>query len=108
VVIGVVLAASHFHQWLEHWTSTFFEQSYDSIFKGVAAEIGRQQGDPLSPKFRDALHSEVKGSVRKQLASNFEGDRSRFKLYELYLILGGTFLNGFGDYVVCLFKTCSS
>jgi hypothetical protein len=108
VIIGVILAASRFHQWLEHWTSTFFERNYDSVFKDVAAEIGKQQGDPLSPEFRDALRSGVKERVQKRLVAKFEADRTRFKLYELYLIVGGTFLNGFGDYLVCLFKTCSS
>ena len=108
VIIGVVLAASRFHQWLEYWTSTFFERNYDSLFGDVAAEIGKQQGDPLAPELRHALRSRVKRGIQKQLMAKFEGDRTRFRLYELYLIIGGTFLNGFGDYLVCLFKTCSS
>lgn len=108
VIIGVILATSRVHQWLERWTSAFFERNYDSLFKDVAAAIGRQQGDPLSSEVTHALAARVKADVHKQLASKFERDRGHFKLYEFYLIIGGTFLNGFGDYFVCLFKTCSS
>jgi hypothetical protein len=65
VVIGVILATSRVHRWLERWTSAFFERSYDSSFRGVAAKIGRQQGDPLPAEVRNALYSEVRGDIRK-------------------------------------------
>jgi hypothetical protein len=104
VIIGIVVAVSRIPEWLERKAASFVDN--DALYKDVAAIVGREQGEPFSRQQRDELDSILKTHGPKYVASKVESTQGRLKVYEIYLVVGGTFLNGFGDYVVCLLKNC--
>jgi len=106
IIIGVSVAASRFHEWLQKKADEFIEANYKAVFNDVVESIEKEKSIKLSEQERDRLNSELKSHVHKGLASVIEDDKRRVKLYEIYLVIGGTFLNGFGDYFVCMLRTC--
>jgi hypothetical protein len=108
VIIGIVSAVSGFPEWLYGTVVGSIPQSTkDEMAKEIAAIVGRDLlGEPLSPRQREWLDSYGKARFPKVVTSMVEGTKRRLKLYEIYLVVGGTFLHGWGDYVVCLLKNC--
>ena len=105
VIIGIVAAVSRFPEWLERKVHSSID--YNELSKDVAAKFAREVlGQPLSRQQRDEVDSITKSYAPKHLASVVEATKRRLKVYEIYLVVGGTFINGFGDYVVCLLKNC--
>jgi hypothetical protein len=106
VIIGVV----ELSRWLPEWLMRKVQSSldYDEAIKYVAARFARENlGEPLSREQRDELESIVRSHVPEHFAKAISTAKRRMKSYELYLFIGGgTFLHGWGDYVVCLLKHC--
>lgn len=114
IIIGVLLAASRFHEWVAQQVITRMEKNPDE-FSLLALDIHEKQtGTHLSEEERIKFLSMVKEQLTKNLASEewfvkhigsiVEPAKQRIKLWEIYLVVAGTFLNGFGDYIVSLWK----
>lgn len=105
VIIGVVVAVSRFPEWLGRKIHSSID--YNELSKNVAAKFAREElGQLLSPQQRDKIDCITKSDAPEHLTSMVEATKRRLKVYEIYLVVGGTFINGFGDYVVCLLKQC--
>lgn len=107
VVIGVLLAASRLHDWLQKKSATFVDDNFNVVFEGVTAIIAKTRGKNLAVPLRDDLQSTLKNEIHECMTSIFEAGRARSNLFEIYFVVVGTLLNGFGDYGVCLFKICN-
>jgi ABC-type nickel/cobalt efflux system permease component RcnA len=105
IIIGVAVAATRFHEWLQSKANDFIEENYNSIFNDTAESIEKEGGITLSEQDRDRLHSKLKTHVQQHLAAVVEQDKRRVSLYEIYLVIAGTFINGFGDYAIAMIKT---
>lgn len=115
IIIGVLLAASRFHEWVAQKVIDSVEKNPE-VFSLSALDIHEKQtGTPLSEEERTEFLSMVKEQLARNLSSQkwrvtyigsvVEPARQRLKLWEIYLVVGGTFLNGFGDYIVSLLKS---
>ncbi|MCK4155511.1 hypothetical protein [Ralstonia pseudosolanacearum] len=103
-IIGVLLAASRFHEWIKVVANNFVDRNIDGASAFVMDYIKIEHGKDISGDTLNNLRSYVKSELKEMIASLIEDDKKRFKLYELYLVIFGTFLNGFGDYLICLAK----
>ena len=63
------------------------------------------EAGPLSAERRNAIMAEVRTETLAKLDLIFEQDKKRIKNLEVILIILGTFLNGFGDYIVGVLKS---
>ena len=106
-VIGVLLAASRLHDWLQQKSVTFVDDNFNIVFEGVSAIMAKAQGKYPSVPLRDERQSKLKQEIHEHMASIFEAGRVRSSYYEIYFVVIGTLFNGFGDYGVCLFKLCN-
>ncbi len=104
VIIGVLLAASRFHEWVRSKVSKFIDDDFDSIAKSAIGAVEREAG-PLDAERRSTIMAEVRAETFAELDQIFEQDKKRIKNLEVGLVVLGTFLNGFGDYVVGLLKS---
>jgi hypothetical protein len=114
IIIGVLLAASRFHEWVAQKVIDSIEKSPEEFSLQALDIHEKQTGTPLSDEERTKFLSMIKeqlignlGSQQwrvKHIGSVVEPARRRLKLWEIYLVVGGTFLNGFGDYIVSLLK----
>ena len=84
------------------------DDNYSKIFNEAAETLERERAEILPQEQRDELHVKLKPAIHRAMASFTEGRKRVFKLYEIYLVVLGTFLNGFGDYVVCQLKNCGT
>ena len=104
VIVGVLLAASRFHEWVRAKVATFIEQNYDSIIQSAINTVERDSA-PLTGERRSAILAEVQAETLAELDDIFDGDKRRIKNLEVILVILGTFLNGFGDYLISLLKS---
>jgi hypothetical protein len=104
VITGVLLAASRVHEWVRSKVSDYIDKDFDSIAKKAIGAVGHEVG-PLSDEQRNAIMAEVRDETLAELDEIFEQDKRRIKNLEVILVILGTFLNGFGDYVVGLLKS---
>jgi hypothetical protein len=104
VIIGVLLAASRFHEWVRSKVSNFIDQDFDAIAKSAVGAIERETG-ALSDERRSHIIEEVRAETLAELDQIFEQDKRRIKNLEVALVVLGTFLNGLGDYVIGLLKS---
>ncbi len=115
IITGVLLAASRFHEWVAQKVIDSLEKSPEE-FTRLALEVREKKtGVPVSDEERVVFLSSIKEQLIgfmisqqwsvKHNNSVYEPSRRRLKLWEIYLVVGGTFLNGFGDYIVALLKS---
>jgi len=104
VIIGVFLAASRFHEWVRSKVSNFIDQDFDSIAKSAICVVEREAG-PLSDERRAIIMAEVRAETLAELDQIFEQDKKRIKNLEVILVVVGTFLSGFGDFMVGVLKS---
>ncbi|GAB2843223.1 hypothetical protein GCM10027277_08260 [Pseudoduganella ginsengisoli] len=103
IIIGVLLAASRFHEWVRSKVSDFIDQDFEVIAKSALCALERETG-PLSDEKRGRIIAEVRAETLADLDQIFEEDKKRIKNLEVILVVFGTLLNGLGDYFVELLK----
>lgn len=103
IIIGVLLAASRFHDWVQQKVKLFVEANYES-FADDALKSVEEETRPLSDTDRRRVKEKMKGMVQKDFARHFEAVRQRMRAWEVCLVVIGTFLNGFGDLLVTLLR----
>jgi hypothetical protein len=107
IIFGVLLAASRFNEWLHAKVTAFIESNYQETFDTAVATLEKDRGEPLPKENRDELHVKLKPAIHREVGALIDERKRVFKLYEIGLVVLGTFLNGFGDYIVCQLKNCS-
>lgn len=103
IIFGVLLAALRFHEWVQEKAIDFFETNYEKISGEVLSTFDKDVGD-FAESDREKIRSTVKDELKKDLSVIIEANKRRLKTWEVYLVVGGTFLNGFGDYIISLLK----
>lgn len=103
IIIGVLLAASRFQDWVQQKVRLFLDANYESLADNALKSV-EMETRPLSDADRRRVKEKMKGMVQKDLADHFEGVRKRMRAWEVCLVVIGTFLNGFGDLLVTLLK----
>jgi len=110
IIVGVLLAASRYHEWLIQRVSEIIDNSPELIFQKALAIVERKKGTPVSDEERNILLENIKEEFKNKeelksyMHSLIEPEKKRLKLWEIYLVVGGTFLNGFGDFIISLIK----
>ena len=110
IIVGVLLAASRFHEWIAQKVSETIEKNPELLFQKVLAIVERKKGVPLSDEERTTALENIKEEYKNKeeltsyMHSLIEPEKKRLKLWEIYLVIGGTFLNGFGDYIISVLK----
>lgn len=109
IIIGVLLAASRFHEWMVQNVSESIQKNPELFFQEALAVSKKQKGAPLTDDERTSVLANIKAYIDKEGLTNYmnsliEPDKKRLKLWEIYLVVGGTFLNGFGDYIISILK----
>lgn len=110
VIIGILLAASRFHEWMAHKVSKSIEKNPDLFFHKVLELYEKRKGAPLTDEERVSMseiikeeHADKEG-IMAFLSSLLEPDKKRLKLWEINIVVVGTFLSGFGDYMISILK----
>jgi hypothetical protein len=101
IIVGVLLAASRFQEWIQSKFMSFFQANFDSSFDDAIAESVLA----LTTEEREELKTEVKPLVHKKISEMVEDSKHRLKAWEVWLVVIGTFLSGFGDFIVSVIKT---
>ena len=106
IVIGVLVAACRFHDRLKEQLSEKAESNHGALFEKVKAKLETELDEPFKPEHVEELRSTIRTTFQTEISSLVETEKRRIKLLEVLLVVGGTLLNGFGDYAVCLLKAC--
>lgn len=104
IIVGVLLAASRFQERVQSKVLGFIETNFDSVAEQSLLTVQSEGGLSLTPEERAQVKVKIKPAIHKHLAEVLEEDRRRIKAWEVWLVVLGTFLNGFGDYVVVQLK----
>jgi hypothetical protein len=107
IVIGVLVAACRFHDRMRAQLSEKAEANQEALYEKVRLELEAELGKPTEHKHDRELRLIVRKRFQSEIETLVETEKQRIKLLEIFLIVGGTLLNGFGDYLVCLLKACS-
>jgi hypothetical protein len=115
IIIGVLLAASRFHEWVAQNVIDSIKKNPEKFSLSMLSIHEKIIGAPLSGEKREEFLSDAKKRIKEgvtnqqwfeaHVSSLVEPHRARLKRWEIYLVIGGTFLNGFGDYIVSLLKS---
>lgn len=126
IIIGVILAVARIQEMYVRRIAESFEKNHDAILQEIERKKGviTQAVDAVTSEERlvlsetervrieEAVKLKLKNTVRDELIDLLNSitiDRKRvFRFYEIWLVIIGTFLNGFGDFLVCLFKSCGT
>lgn len=103
IIVGVLLAASRFHEWVQRKLAAFLETNYDRIADDALRTVEKEMR-PLSDDERDIVKAKMKNKISKESSDIFEADKKRLKAWEVWLVVSGTFLNGFGDALIRLLR----
>lgn len=106
IIVGVMLATSRINELLAAKVVTFTDGNFDLVFAETLASLEQELDEKLPTKRRDDLKASIHKEMVSKMGSLLEERKRLFKLYEVGLVVVGTFLNGFGDWLVCLFKCC--
>lgn len=105
IIIGVILAVNRIHEIYEKRFVELFDKTDEKEFVGsVEQDLER----PLVPEERKDLVGQVRKTLIDQLQTRTTERKRIFRYFEIWLIIVGTFLNGFGDYLVCMFRVCGT
>jgi hypothetical protein len=104
IIVGVILAASRVNEVLSAKVAAFVDGNFDSVFAKTLESLEEELKETLSADRRLDLKSKIRKEMSDKIGSLIEERKRLFKLYEVALLVMGTFLNGFGDWLVCFFK----
>lgn len=102
VVIGVLLVTSRKNEILQKKATDFISVHRDTQFKNVLDEFENQDGTPIAEdraaKLKEQIYSEMNSMVEE-----IYQERARvFKMHEVAIVIVGTLLNGFGEWLMKL------
>lgn len=104
IIVGVLLAASRFQEWVQSKVRGFVEERFESTAEDALLTIQSERELSLSPDENERIKAQLKPAIHKHLAEIFEEDKRRIRAWEVWLVVLGTFLNGFGDFIIVVVK----
>jgi len=104
IIAGVLLGASRFYEWVQQKVQTWISSRFDAVASDAIRTIESEAGRPLSTAKKDEVMRVIRKDLDTEVSGVIDGGRKRLKLWELWLIVAGTFLNGFGDVLVGILK----
>lgn len=104
IIVGVILAASRVNEIISAKVAGFVERNFDINFAETLTSLELELNEKLSPERISEIKHRIHRDLLGELGSLLDERKRMFKLYEVALLVVGTFLNGFGDWLVCLFK----
>lgn len=102
-IIGVLLASWRFHERIQSKAGKFVEDNFETITAKPLADIAKDAALDNAER-RNALKAEIKAEIDAELSAIFASAKQRVKNIEIALVVVGTFLHGFGEYIVELLK----
>ena len=108
IVVGVLLAISRLTDLTESKVSTLMDENFENGMQRAIQDIESTHGHKLTPAQREALCQGVRISMSRGFSAMFEDWRIRVKRFEVSLVIVGTIVNGFGDWLFCLGVTCKA
>jgi len=108
IVVGVLLAISRLADLTETKVSALMNEQFENGMQHAIQEIEATHGHTLTPAQREALGQSVRISMSRGFSAMFEDWRKRVKRFEVSLVVVGTLVNGFGDWLFCLGVTCKA
>lgn len=106
IVVGVLLAMSRLADLAETKVSALIDEHFKNGMQHAIQEIESTHGHVLTHEQREALGRGVRVSMSRGFSAMFENWRIRVKRFEVSLVIVGTLVNGFGDWLFCLLCTC--
>jgi hypothetical protein len=103
IIIGVLAATSRLQDWIEQKAHRYIAENLESTAAQVITELESQHGE-FSVELKQTIRSKAGERLINHLATTFESDKRRMKSWEVTLVVLGTFLNGFGDWLVTIAK----
>lgn len=106
IVVGVVLAVSRYSEWMLGKTKIDIEKNRLVFIESLLSKIEDRTGRPLSDGERVSarlnLNRQIdKGEIFDEFSTNYlESSRSRLRSWEVWLVVLGTLVSGFGDLFV--------
>jgi hypothetical protein len=104
IIVGVLLAASRFQEWVQSKILGFVETNFESTAEHALLTVQSERELSLSPEEKERIKAQLKPAIHKDLAEIFEEDKRRIQAWEVWLVVLGTFLNGFGDFIISVVK----
>lgn len=103
IITGVALAASRFHERIHGRALATIEANYDLLIEEMAKKFDSPDG-PTSNEERERLRVKMMPAIRQAFTKSLELNARRIRMWEIWLVIIGTFLNGFGDYIISIAK----
>src|ERR1700691_4923731 len=103
-IVGVLLAYVDFSKWIRSRADMFWTNNADVIARNALANATGKAG-AMSAKQLETLITEAKTEVFGELDQTLAIERRLVRHLEVILVILGTFLNGFGDYIICALKS---
>lgn len=107
IVVSVLLAASRLTEITEAKLQKLIGDNFEKGMDSAIEVIEKTHGHSLDKYQRGALKEGVYTSMTRAFSELFEAWRRRVKIYEVSLVVAGTLVNGFGDWLFCLAVTCT-
>ena len=104
VVIGVLLATSRKIELLRKKASELISKHRDTEFEKVTAEFQNQDGTPISDGQAAQLRAKVYAEMNVEVEELIQERARVFKMHEVVIVIAGTLINGFGEWLIKLSK----
>ena len=108
IVAGVALAASRKTETLHEKVLKLMDDHRKSHPNLVREEYRNIKGIDPTPEQIHALESKIYDSVKEDIAVLMNERRWRFKLHEVGIVIYGTLLNGFGEWLLKTVVRCAT
>lgn len=103
IITGVALAASRFHERVHDRALAAIQANYNLLIEEMAKKFESPDG-PTNSQERERLRVMMMPAIRSAFAQSLELNARRIRMWEIWLVIIGTFLNGFGDYIISIAK----
>lgn len=104
ICVGIVFAASRVNEVLSAKVGKFVAENFERVFSTELKRLQEECSQPISAIKQSELKEKLCRDVMGEVGTSLDERKRRFKLHEVIIIIVGTLLNGFGDWLVCLFK----
>jgi len=108
VIIGILLAVNRVHKIFENRFIEMFDKDGDKVLSDIIELTEKRVDKPLTAAQVANLKGLARIALVRQLPAVTTERKHIFGYFEVWLVIIGTFLKGFGDYLVCLFKSCGT
>jgi hypothetical protein len=102
VVIGVLLATSRKIELLRKKANALITNHQYTEFQNLVAEFQNQDGTPISESQAAQLKEKIYSEAYSETEELIQERARIFKMHEVIIVIAGTLLNGFGEWLMKL------